>query len=80
MKKLDADLSLEEVIENRGVPQRDCRTCPKFEANPAGFNYGWCRAHDQYVKLYHPAGEWYTQCQFKYLRISREIAADVEDG
>ena len=79
-KRLDTDLSLEEVILRRGVPKRDCRGCPKFEANPGGYAFGWCRSHEQYVKLYHPAGQWHSQCQFKYLRMSRSIAPAKSDA
>ena len=28
-------------------------------------SYGWCSAFDAYVKLYHPAGEFFSQCRFK---------------
>ncbi|MBW3576534.1 MAG: hypothetical protein KY462_02100 [Actinobacteria bacterium] len=46
---------------------RDCRSCPAFTPAPCGLAYGWCRAHDMYVKLYHPPGGFYSQCQFKVL-------------
>jgi len=49
---------------------RDCRDCPKFEDQGDGLGYGWCLAHDQFVKLYHPPGAFWSQCQFKAL--SRE--------
>lgn len=71
--ELDDRLTLQEVLEQRGVPRRDCRSCPKFDADPEGRGFGWCRAHDQYVKLYHPSGDWHSQCQFKTIRVVREL-------
>ena len=62
--------SLEEIAASRGMPMRDCRHCPKFEDQGDGLGYGWCLAHDQFVKLYHPPGAFWSQCQFKAL--SRE--------
>jgi len=70
---LDDRLTLEEVLELRGVPPRDCRSCSKFDPDPEGRAFGWCRAHDEYVKLYHPDGDWHSQCQFKNLRIVRQL-------
>jgi hypothetical protein len=26
-----------------------------------------------YVKLYHPDGDWHSQCQFKAIRLVREL-------
>lgn len=72
-KVLDARLALDDVVVARGVPKRDCRTCPQFDANPDGLGFGWCKAFEQYVKLYHPAGEWHSQCQFKNLRVARTL-------
>ena len=37
----------------------------------ADLAYGWCRAHRQFVKLYHPASEFWSQCQFKALARER---------
>ena len=31
-------------------------SCAHFEAEEDALAYGWCRAHDQFVKLYHPPG------------------------
>lgn len=59
---------LDDVIAERRVKQRDCRDCKNFERDASGLNFGWCAAHKQPVKLYHPAGEWYSQCIFKGLR------------
>ena len=70
---LDDRMTLDEVLERRGVPVRDCRDCPKFDADPEGRGFGWCQAHDMYVKLYHPDGNWHSQCQFKALRLVREV-------
>jgi hypothetical protein len=72
-KKLDDRMTLDEVLERRGVPPRDCRDCAKFDADPEGRGFGWCQAHDMYVKLYHPNGNWHSQCQFKAIRLVREI-------
>ncbi len=63
--------SLEEVAAARRTKQRDCRECVYFEDQDDGLGYGWCRAHDQFVKLYHPAGEFWSQCQFKALARER---------
>lgn len=70
---LDDGLGLEEVLEQRGIPKRDCRACAQFDPDAEGRGFGWCRAHDQYVKLYHPMGGWHSQCQFKSLRVTREL-------
>ena len=72
-KRLDDRMTLDEVLERRGVPVRDCRDCPKFDADPEGRGFGWCQAHDMYVKLYHPDGNWHSQCQFKAIRLVREL-------
>lgn len=84
-KQLDDRLELGEIIDQRGVPQRDCRQCAKFDADEEGRGFGWCRAFEQYVKLYHPAGGWHSQCQFKNIRIAREsgsqtLSPDPEEG
>jgi hypothetical protein len=63
--------TLEELAAERGAPQRDCRTCPQFEGQGDGLGYGWCHAHKQFVKLYHPAGQFWSQCQFKALARER---------
>ena len=75
---LDDRLTLEEVLERRGVPPRDCRLCSKFEPDAEGRGFGWCQAHDQYVKLYHPVGNWHSQCQFINLRIVRKVRSATE--
>lgn len=72
-KKLDDRMTLDEVLQLRGVPVRDCRDCAKFDADPEGRGFGWCQAHDMYVKLYHPHGTWHSQCQFKAIRLVREL-------
>ncbi len=71
--EVDDLLTLEEVLRQRGVPTRDCRICPQFDPDPEGRGFGWCRAHDQYVKLYHPVGQWHSQCQFKNIRLARPV-------
>lgn len=59
---------LDDVVAERRVKLRDCRDCKNFERDESGLNFGWCSAHKQFVKLYHPAGEWFSQCIFKGLR------------
>lgn len=59
---------LDDVIDERRVKLRDCRDCKNFERDESGLNFGWCGAHKQFVKLYHPAGEWFSQCLFKGIR------------
>lgn len=63
---------LDDVIAERRVKPRDCRTCKNFERDESGLNFGWCGAHKQYVKLYHPAQGWYSQCLFKGIRRFKE--------
>lgn len=60
-------LTLLERAERTDERNRDCRSCAMFEPAPGGLSYGHCRAHDMAVKLYHPAGEFFSQCQFKVL-------------
>ncbi|MEP7054562.1 MAG: hypothetical protein ABI912_04870 [Actinomycetota bacterium] len=62
-----ARLTLAERAERTSERMRDCRGCAMFEPAPAGLNYGYCQAHKMAVKLYHPAGAFYSQCQFKVL-------------
>lgn len=62
---------LEELAAERRAPKRDCRRCAHFQPGEDGLAYGWCGAHDQFVKLYHPAGEFWSQCQFLFLREER---------
>jgi hypothetical protein len=64
--------SLEEVAARRRMPKRDCRSCAHFEPGEDGLGFGWCGVHDQFVKLYHPAGQFWSQCQFTYLRQERQ--------
>lgn len=63
--------SVDEVVASRRVQTRDCRSCRNYEPSEDGLAYGWCRAHKQYVKLYHPPAGWYSQCLFKSLRRAR---------
>lgn len=35
-------------------------------------SFGWCTAFEQFVKLYHPAGEFWSQCQFKIIARTAE--------
>lgn len=67
-------LTLQERAEHTDERPRDCRTCKAFVPAPGGMGYGWCRAFRTYVKLYHPAGSFYSQCQFHVLR--RTVSAD----
>lgn len=64
-------MTLEELATTRGVTRRDCRTCSHFQPANDGLAYGWCEAHDQFVKLYHPPGGFWSQCQFKALARDR---------
>lgn len=59
---------LEDVVGERRVKLRDCRSCKNFNGDESGLGFGWCGAHDQYVKLYHPPEGWFSQCTFKALR------------
>ena len=59
---------LSDVVAERRVKVRDCRDCKNFVRDESGLNFGWCNAHDQFIKLYHPAGQWFSQCIFKGLR------------
>jgi hypothetical protein len=68
---LDVEWSLEAIAAQRNVAHRDCRSCPHFEGQGDGLAYGWCRAHGQYAKLYHPPGGFFSQCQFKALARER---------
>ena len=63
-------VSLEQLAAERGAAPRDCRTCPQFAPQGDDLAYGWCRADKQFVKLYHPASEFWSQCQFKALAAS----------
>lgn len=67
---------LEAVAAERGMERRDCRDCRHFEPQGDGLAYGWCRAHVQFVKLYHPPGEFWSQCQFKALARERDASAE----
>lgn len=62
-----ARLSLAERAAHTDERNRDCRACRAFVPAPGGLAYGWCRAFDMYVKLYHPAGGFHSQCQFQVL-------------
>lgn len=77
---LDDRLSLEEVLAARAVPPRDCRDCQKFQPDAEGRGFGWCGAHKTYVKLYHTAEDWHSQCQFKTLRLVRELPQVASSG
>lgn len=66
--------TLEALAAERNVKHRDCRSCPKFEEQGDELAYGWCLAHRQFVKLYHPEGQWWSQCQFKSLGQERDSA------
>jgi hypothetical protein len=62
--------TLEAVAAARGVEHRDCRSCQHLERHDE-LAYGWCKAHAQFVKHYHPAGQFWSQCQFKSLARER---------
>jgi hypothetical protein len=65
--------TLEERVARLDVPRRDCRDCKLFTPSPTGMAFGWCRAHEQYVKLYH--GSFFSQCQFKSLSRANDAEA-----
>lgn len=66
---------LAEVALDRRLSPNDCRDCRNYEPAANGMSYGWCTAFDVYVKLYHPAGEFFSQCRFKSIvRPKRERA------
>lgn len=69
----DTFFTLEEVLTQRRVPQRDCRTCPKYIPDADGFDCGWCEAHNMWVKLYQKPARWYSQCQFRNIRAERAV-------
>lgn len=60
-------LSLEEKTAELKVRRRDCRSCKAFRQDDSGMSFGWCTAFEQYVKLYHPAAQFWSQCQFKVI-------------
>lgn len=62
-----ARLRLAERARHTDERRRDCRSCAAFTPAPGGLAYGWCHAWRMYVKLYHPAGDFYSQCQFQVL-------------
>lgn len=64
-------MTLEQLASERDVSHRDCRTCPHLVDQRDGLAYGWCKAHAQFVKFYHPAGAFWSQCQFKALARER---------
>jgi hypothetical protein len=68
----DTHLTLEQVLAQRRVPQRDCRGCPKFVPDADGLACGFCEAHKMWVKLYQMQS-WYSQCQFKMIRAERAL-------
>jgi hypothetical protein len=70
-------LPLENVAAARRIARRDCRSCPQFQDQGDGLAYGWCLAHAQFVKLYHPPGQFWSQCQFKVLGRVRRSAEQV---
>lgn len=60
-------LTLTERAERTDEANRDCRGCRAFESAGGDAGYGHCRAFDMFVKLYHPPGAFYSQCQFQVL-------------
>ena len=57
--------TLAEVAEDRRIAPNDCRDCKNYTEVVPGMSYGWCSAFESHVKLYHPAGEFFSQCRFK---------------
>ncbi len=65
--------TLEQVLRERRVPKRDCRSCPKFVPDEQGLGCGFCEAHNMWVKLYVKPERWHSQCQFRTLRAERVV-------
>jgi hypothetical protein len=59
--------TLEDVVADRRIAHNDCRDCRNYAPHPSGLSYGWCDAFAFHVKLYHPAGAFFSQCRFKSL-------------
>jgi hypothetical protein len=59
---------LDEIAGARRMTPKDCRDCRNYEPSEDGMAYGWCMAHEQFVKLSHPPGAFFSQCQLKSLR------------
>lgn len=59
--------TLEERLAEMRTKARDCRKCRAFRQDESGLGFGWCTAFEQYVKLYHPEGGFWSQCQFKVI-------------
>lgn len=59
---------LDEVTAERRLRPNDCRTRQNLQPAPDGLAYGWCPPHAQHVKLYHPAGGFFSQCRFKSIQ------------
>jgi hypothetical protein len=60
--------SLDAIAGGRRMTPKDCRDCRNFEPAGDGLAYGWCGAHKKHIKLYHPAGAFFSQCQMMSLR------------
>lgn len=69
--------TLEEVVAERRLKHNDCRSCKNYEPASDGLAYGWCGAHRQYVKLYWPAGEFFSQCRFKSIQRPKREALEA---
>lgn len=67
----DGHLTLDEVVAARRIQPQDCRGCANFAAAPGGMGYGTCQAHRMLVKLSRSPTPWFSQCQFKALRLER---------
>jgi hypothetical protein len=71
---------LSEVVAERRIKPRDCRSCRNYEPDRGGLGFGWCSAHEQHVKLFHPSGEWFSQCLFKGLRRFKPQELELASG
>ena len=60
--------ALAEVVADRRLRPNDCRDCRNYEPSDTGLAFGYCRAFDAWVKLYHPPGDFYSQCRFKSIQ------------
>jgi hypothetical protein len=79
-KAFDHSLTLDEVLEVQGGPQRDCRSCAKSGPDAEGWALSRRRGHRTLPKLYHPTtpirkpeGDWHLRCQVRTLRLVREV-------
>jgi hypothetical protein len=69
--------TLDERVARLEIEPRACRDCRAFTPDPGGLGFGWCNAHDQYVKLAQGSVPFFSQCQFKSLT---RVSPTEEEG